>query len=128
MEVVSMKKNRKTFFIMLSLVLFLFVGYQIFGYIYSEFFYPPKYEISIVEGDDETIKQFRQFEGNNRIIVIENMSKQEFLDKYGMTELEDIKVPPLVSIYKYTSVKTGKVGLETINVNEAIDYLTEELK
>ncbi|WP_456278981.1 hypothetical protein [Bacillus sp. AK128] len=123
-----MEKNRNTLIIMLALVLFLFVGYQTFGYIYSEFLYPPKYEISIVEGDEEVIKQFRQFEGNDRIIVIENMSKQEFLDKYGKTELAEIKSSPLVRIYKYTSVKTGKVELATINVNEAIDYLTEELK
>lgn len=113
---------------MIGIFLLLFVGYKAFGFIYSEFLYPPKFEIIIVDGNTETTEQFKQFKDNERVIGIENVSKQEFIRNKSKSNRTEIKGTPFISLFKYTSVKTAEVGLETSSVDEAIDYLKEELK
>lgn len=124
-----MNKNRKKLFIIIGFISFLIVGYQSINYLYSEYLYPPQFEITIVNGNEEIISQFKQrYEGHDRIIgMIENVSQQELLNS-GRTNLTEINKAPLVSIFKYTSVKTAEVGLETYDIKEAISYLEKELR
>lgn len=112
----------------LVICLILFVGFNATNAVIDKT-RPHKYAITIVQGDELTIQEFKQLESDypEEIMIVENINSFEELSP-SMTMERELKETPFINIFVNTGVKTGYIGLDTYDIEEAISYLESRLE